>query len=185
MKKKKHAKFTKVIIIFAVLISLVYGVFLYRFLFPVAPVFDVQPLPSMERTSDYGTYFIVIPHYGIDVTGLGGNGNADVKSPVSARVKRVNDDCGKGSLGDFCGYGYGNTIELETADYIIIFGHLEQHTFHVKAGDQVKAGDLLAKVGFSGNSTGPHLHYEVRQKPGVIIWQTINPEKITYQKGYN
>jgi murein DD-endopeptidase MepM/ murein hydrolase activator NlpD len=49
-----------------------------------------------------------------------------------------------------------------------MFGHLKE--FQVKIGDRVQAGQILGTVGTSGNTTGPHLHYEVR-----IYGQPVNP----------
>lgn len=183
-REKKWIKKIAAVLIGVLLFSVVYGVFPFQKVFSVKTQFIVQPLPSMKQTSDYGTYFIAIPHYGIDITGIDENKGMYIKMPVDGKVTRVNNTCPVGSLGDFCGFGYGNTIELESENFVLLFGHLEKDTVQVKEGDYVKAGEQLAQVGSSGNSTGPHLHYEVRHKPGIIIWQTINPENITYKLRY-
>lgn len=57
--------------------------------------------------------------------------------------------------------GYGNLVVLDHGyDTETRFGHLSR--FRVKPGDRVKRGDVIAEVGSTGRSTGPHLHYEVR-----------------------
>ena len=45
----------------------------------------------------------------------------------------------------------------------------------VKAGNVVKAGDVIAKVGSTGNSTGPHLHLEIR-----INGEHVDPQDYLY-----
>lgn len=57
-------------------------------------------------------------------------------------------------------YGYGNLIEIDHGYGVISrYGHNSKNI--VKVGDQVKRGDLIALVGNTGRSTGPHVHYEI------------------------
>jgi murein DD-endopeptidase MepM/ murein hydrolase activator NlpD len=67
--------------------------------------------------------------------------------------------------------GYGNCIIVQHKnDFQTLYGHLS----HINVGDgqQVKTGDVIGKVGSTGRTTGPHLHYEVRKNG-----KPINPVK--------
>nr|WP_239522042.1 M23 family metallopeptidase [Geodermatophilus sabuli] len=58
--------------------------------------------------------------------------------------------------------GYGNAVYIQDADGDVhIYGHMRY--YDVEAGQIVHAGDLIAKVGSEGYSTGPHLHYEIHR----------------------
>lgn len=85
-------------------------------------------------------------HGGIDIA-------ADYGAPVAAS--------GKGMV-VFAGYraGYGQTVVIRHQyGYETVYGHNSSLT--VQAGEEVTRGDLIARVGSTGYSTGPHLHYEV------------------------
>jgi murein DD-endopeptidase MepM/ murein hydrolase activator NlpD len=58
--------------------------------------------------------------------------------------------------------GYGNYVVITHGNgYSTLYGHL--HDFVVKDGQLVHRGDLIAHEGTTGNSTGPHVHFEIRQ----------------------
>ncbi|GAA3395603.1 M23 family metallopeptidase [Cryptosporangium minutisporangium] len=86
-------------------------------------------------------------HYGIDIAAGYG---APVKAASAGTVIR------SGWYG-----GYGQIVIIDHGDGVTTrYGHNSELT--VSVGDQVEAGDTIAKIGSTGASTGPHLHFEVR-----------------------
>ena len=62
--------------------------------------------------------------------------------------------------------GFGLWVRIRQDDGTIgVYGHIDEAL--VSAGQRVAAGDLIATVGNRGQSTGPHLHYEVWQADGA------------------
>lgn len=66
---------------------------------------------------------------------------------------------------------YGNHLKIQIGEVSIIYAHCSK--LYVKQGEKVKQGQEIAEVGSTGNSTGPHLHFEIRYKEN-----TVDPEKI-------
>ncbi|HEY6633355.1 MAG TPA: M23 family metallopeptidase [Rhizobiaceae bacterium] len=63
--------------------------------------------------------------------------------------------------------GYGRMVEVEHAGgFTTRYGHLSK--ILVKKGQELAPGDVVGKVGSSGRSTGPHLHYEVRRNGDAL-----------------
>jgi murein DD-endopeptidase MepM/ murein hydrolase activator NlpD len=63
--------------------------------------------------------------------------------------------------------GYGNAVVIRHPNgYETLYGHAQK--LLVKPGQHVEAGDVIARVGSTGLSTGPHLHYELR-KDGLAV----------------
>ena len=87
-------------------------------------------------------------HSGIDFKGKYGD---NVKSTADGKVS-------------YAGWlqGYGNCIKIIHKNQIeTLYGHLSK--INVKTGQTINTGDIIGKVGSTGHSTGPHLHYEVRK----------------------
>ena len=86
-------------------------------------------------------------HSGLDIGG-------DYGMPIHAAASGVVIE--SGWIG-----GYGNTIMIEHGSGIVtLYGHNE--SLAVGVGQQVNQGDVIAYCGSTGNSTGPHCHFEVR-----------------------
>jgi murein DD-endopeptidase MepM/ murein hydrolase activator NlpD len=64
-----------------------------------------------------------------------------------------------------------------------LYAHLQPDSVRVHVGDQVKAGDVIGKLGSSGNSTEPHLHFHVCDKPDPLMCagMPVNFSNITIQ----
>lgn len=72
-------------------------------------------------------------------------------------------DCPAGGLGSGCGGGYGNYVIIEHSDgNFTLYGHMYAGSITVKAGESVKQGQVIGKMGTSGDSSGTHLHFEFR-----------------------
>lgn len=78
------------------------------------------------------------------------------------------------------GKGYGNYLVIQHAkNYYTVYGHLDK--WMVSQGQNVRAGQEIAKSGNTGHSTGPHLHFEVlKNAPLVVQGATpVDPRLIT------
>lgn len=72
--------------------------------------------------------------------------------------------------------GYGNVVEVGHADgYTTLYAHNQKNL--VEVGDLVKRGQVLAKVGSTGRSTGYHVHFEV-MKDGRVM----NPQSSSHAR---
>ncbi|BCI55055.1 membrane protein [Mycolicibacterium litorale] len=110
---------------------------------------QLRPLYVMPTkgvwTSGFGYRWGVL-HGGIDIAG-------PIGTPILAAADGVVIDVGPTA-------GYGAWVKLRHADgTVTLYGHL--NTWSVSVGEQVMAGDQIATMGNRGNSTGPHLHFEV------------------------
>ena len=112
-------------------------------------------------TSRYGqreeTEVVSANHQGIDI---GANEGTAIYASMEGTVT-VSSEEGE----------YGKHIDITNGDALTRYAHCSK--LLVKEGDKVKQGDKIAEVGSTGNSTGPHLHFEIRRDN-----RTINPESI-------
>ena len=121
----------------------------------------IKPLEG-EITSVFGmreTSNPMIPknHTGIDI---GGNIGDKIISSTDGEVVLASSEG-----------GYGKHLKIQIGEVSIIYAHCNE--LLVKQGDFVKQGQEIATVGSTGNSTGPHLHFEIRGNE-----QVVNPQDI-------
>ncbi|MDJ1174419.1 S8 family serine peptidase [Roseofilum capinflatum] len=122
-----------------------------------------HPLPGARVTSEYGPRWGRF-HYGID---LGARTETPIRAAKAGRVVYVGWDT----------TGYGNLIKIQHYDGTMTFyAHLSR--FGVRVGQSVSGGAYIGRVGSTGNSTGPHLHFEVRVSP--YRWRVNNRNPRNY-----
>ena len=125
----------------------------------------VDPIPGWRDkiTSNFGmrmhpVYHVPKMHTGVD---FGFPGGTPIQSAKDGKVVFAGD-----------GGGFGNLVVVQHADSTYtMYAHCQ--SMNVKQGQEVKAGDVVGKVGTTGTSTGDHLHFEVRQ--GGSSWQNAKP----------
>ena len=75
--------------------------------------------------------------------------------------------------------GYGNYVQIKhNNDYATAYGHASRFNKKFRNGSKVKQGDVVAYVGTTGRSTGPHLHFELLYKGSQV-----NPAKVKATSG--
>ena len=94
-----------------------------------------------------------------------GHAGLDVAGPEGTPVVAIDD--GEVLKAYWNGDGYGGLVIIgHPSGYETWYGHLER--LDVKQGEEVKRGQEIALMGSTGFSTGPHLHFEVRQDGQLV-----------------
>ena len=102
----------------------------------------------------------------------GAHTGTDIAAPNGTPIKAVAN--GTVTFAERNG-SYGNLIKITHENGVETwYGHCSQ--LYATVGQQVKAGDIIAAVGSTGNSTGPHLHLEIR-----LNGTAINPQQYLYK----
>lgn len=122
----------------------------------------IKPLEGGTISSGFGQRETTNPkvpknHTGTDIAA---NLGTKIKSSTDGEVVLVSEQ------GD-----YGKHIKIRIGDVSILYAHC--NAMYVKEGDKVVQGQEIGEVGSTGNSTGPHLHFEIR-----LLEKTVNPQSI-------
>lgn len=107
----------------------------------------------------------------------------DVAAPEGTKILAMHDGTVKTAQEH---WSYGNVIEIEGSDgFSTLYAHCKE--LKVNVGDTVKAGDVIATVGMTGQSTGNHLHVEIKkdgelQQPKEYLEQAGMSEHVTKEE---
>lgn len=128
------------------------------------------PIPGARITSRFGNR--MHPILGYSKMHRGVDFGAAIGTPIYA--------AGDGTV-DFAGTkgGYGNYLRLKHSNgYSTAYAHLSRFARGMRSGKKVSQGQIIAYVGNSGMSTGPHLHYEV-----LVKGNQVNPSGVKFKTG--
>lgn len=120
----------------------------------------IKPV-SGTKTSGFGTResseIVTSYHTGVDIANVKGT---IIKSAIDGKVTQVSEE------GD-----YGKHLRISVDNLVTLYAHCDK--IYVKEGDEIRQGQDIAEVGSTGNSTGNHLHFEIRYEN-----RYIDPEKL-------
>ena len=115
---------------------------------------------------------VVSSKYGIRETATGNvpknHTGTDIAANFGTKIKSSTD--GEVVLASEEG-DYGKHLKIQIGEVSIIYAHC--NNLYVKQGEKVVQGQEIAEVGTTGNSTGPHLHFEIR-----VHERTVDPQNI-------
>jgi len=123
--------------------------------------FELPVKKPFVKTQGYGktsfsSHYKGGVHNGIDYVA---QGSRSIMAPASGKVKAT------GNMGR---YGYGKWVAIDHGNGLVtLYGHLS--SVNVSRGEKVKQGETLGKMGNTGFSTGPHLHFSVFAKTTFAV----------------
>lgn len=126
----------------------------------------IKPIDGL-KTSEFGVRSLTNInvsgyHTGLDIAANTGD---NILSAISGTVEEVSD------------YGaYGKHVKIVKDDITTMYAHC--NSIYVKEGDEIKQGEIIAAVGSTGNSTGPHLHFEIKKED-----RYVDPEYLLEYQG--
>ena len=142
---------------------------------------EVQELSQMEKDANYikSSINFIKPVNGIISSMFGlrnpttstvpkNHTGTDIAAVTGTRIISATDGTviSASSKGD-----YGKHLKIQINDVIIVYAHCNK--LYVNEGDVIKQGQEIAEVGATGNTTGPHLHFEVRYQDRYVDPQLI------------
>lgn len=142
---------------------------------------------TMFTKSERMEVFTSIP-YGMPVTGLYGSGyeyrffngrwehhpGIDFNNvPGTPIYSTANGKVINAGWGGMYYAGYGISVVIDTGAYYVLYGHLS--SVNVQYGQKVYRGMMVGRMGSTGESTGYHLHYEIRRD----LFSPVNPEEFS------
>ena len=128
------------------------------------------PLDNIQINSPYGIRDITVNdryywwHNGLDL-------RAQLNTPVYA----VDDGTVMVAKYD---NSYGYYIAIDHGKYGTLYAHLAR--FEIYEGNSVRAGDLIGYAGSTGDTTGPHLHFEIRLGSYDKFWERANCDRSVF-----
>lgn len=141
---------------------------------------EVEEIEKKEASTVNGVYIAIKPIEGVitsrfaDTSGrTRTHSGLDIAAPTGTDIKA----CADGVV-EFAGYkgSYGNVVIVSNGNGVeTYYAHCSK--LYVSAGDEIKVGDIIGAVGSTGNSTGPHLHLEIK-----VNGTSVNPQKYVYNK---
>lgn len=126
----------------------------------------IKPLEGL-KTSEFGVRSLTNItvsgyHTGLDIAGNTGD---SIVAAISGVVAEVSN------------YGaYGKHVKIVTDDVVTMYAHCSD--IYVSEGEEINQGDVIAAVGSTGNSTGPHLHFEIKKED-----RYVDPEYLLEYQG--
>lgn len=140
---------------------------------------EIAEKQEIESHTVQGVYLEVTPVSGIITSRFGnresirtyGHTGLDIAAPAGTSIRAAAD----GTV-TFAGYsgGYGYVVKMSHGNGIeTYYAHCSE--LYVSAGEKIEAGDVIAAVGSTGNSTGNHLHFEV-----LVDGTEIDPQNYLY-----
>lgn len=129
-----------------------------------APVAQIEAVGTKEAPKGVGDGNFIMPTSGTLTSSFGrrwekNHNGIDIGAPVGTPIYAA--DNGVVVESEYQSNGYGNIVKIDHQNgFVSYYAHCSK--LYKNVGDVVSKGDLIAAVGNTGRSTGPHLHFEIR-----------------------